>query len=254
MDTKIAEMKLTSVLKHKRTASVIHPLFASDYLVGIGIDADLHVFVMKESTCIYNDSIKLPMNVPVGTRAAFPVQDLEDCCCIVTPECLDEDEGYVSILHEMVHCHQSRTCENELRSGLSLHQKALRANDHIWELDYGFPYDNRLFCGLIRQVAKWNAAEISAHLLKMCKELKDLDYEYMVWQIWKEGFARFIENIIRRKNGLLETFYGSSVEEPGRHSHYYIGDFVWRRLRQIDERLIENIGESFGAIKRGMAV
>jgi len=31
----------------------------------------------------------------------------------------------------------------------------------------------------------------------MRKYLKNHDYEYMIWQQWKEGFARYIENKIR---------------------------------------------------------
>jgi hypothetical protein len=254
MDTKNAERKLASVLEHKRAASFIHTLFAADYLVGIGADCDLQVFDMKESTCIFVDNITLPMRIPIGTRAAFPIQDLADCCCIVTPECLDEAEGYVSILHEMVHCHQSRTCEVELRAGLSLHEMAMQSGDHMWELNYDFPYTNRLFCDFIRHVATWDIAEVFLQLEKIRDQLKDLDYEYMVWQVWKEGFARFVENDIRRRNGLEENHHGSSVENAGRHSHYYIGDFIWLQLHTIDENLAINIGEAFGAIKDAIAI
>lgn len=42
---------------------------------------------------------------------------------------------------------------------------------------------------------------------------KELDlgaYEYMVWQEWKEGFARVIENRIRDRLGLPQNAGGSS--------------------------------------------
>jgi hypothetical protein len=74
----------------------------------------------------------------------------------------------------------------------------------------------------------------------------------MAWQMWKEGFARFIENAIRRKNDLPENFNGESVVKPGRHSHYYIGDFVWRRLHSIDGAFIVHLADAFKVISAGM--
>jgi hypothetical protein len=43
----------------------------------------------------------------------------------------------------------------------------------------------------------------------------------MVWQEWKEGFARFVENTIRRRLGMEENHYG--VEEPFHRVTFYEG-------------------------------
>jgi hypothetical protein len=36
----------------------------------------------------------------------------------------------------------------------------------------------------------------------MKEHLNQFDFEYMMWQQWKEGFARYIENLIRSRMGL----------------------------------------------------
>ncbi|MBD3270282.1 hypothetical protein GF376_02040 [Candidatus Peregrinibacteria bacterium] len=254
MDNIQAEEKFNSVIEHKNDAVPVHQLFSSDFFVGIGIHKDLHIFELEETTCLYHSSVQLPMDVPVGTRAAFPIESLKDYCCIITPECLVEPAGYVSILHEMVHCHQGRTCELELKNTLQIHQKAVQANDYMWELNHQFPYSNLLFRSLIENVSGWSAADTSAILVKLKSELSQMDYEYMIWQIWKEGFARFTENIIRRSDSLPENVAGNNSSKPDRQSLYYVGDFIWRQLKKKDRNLVASIGESFGIILNMMAV
>jgi hypothetical protein len=47
------------------------------------------------------------------------------------------------------------------------------------------------------------------------------DYEYMVWVAWKEGFARYIENRIRRRYGLEPNLGGR--EQPFDRVTFYNG-------------------------------
>ena len=47
------------------------------------------------------------------------------------------------------------------------------------------------------------------------------DYEYLVWQEWKEGFARYIENRIRARLGLDPNRFGA--EEPYNRITFYVG-------------------------------
>ena len=51
--------------------------------------------------------------------------------------------------------------------------------------------------------------------------LNSQDYEYMVWQEWKEGFARYIENRINDRLGLPENHSGK--EPPFSRVTFYEG-------------------------------
>ena len=51
-----------------------------------------------------------------------------------------------------------------------------------------------------------NLNHYSCDIIEYHKTLKDVlnrkDFEYLIWQEWKEGYARYIENLIRDKIGL----------------------------------------------------
>ncbi|MGC9348547.1 MAG: hypothetical protein ACP5JG_10455 [Anaerolineae bacterium] len=68
----------------------------------------------------------------------------------------------------------------------------------------------------------------------------------MVWQEWKEGFARYIENLIRDKLGLPRNLDG----RDGRMSRisFYAGDaLLVERLGERDPALLVNLAELFRA-------
>ena len=71
----------------------------------------------------------------------------------------------------------------------------------------------------------------------------------MIWQIWKEGFARFIENKILRMNKIPENNVGSDFESSNRTSFYFVGDHIWRQLELWDTSLIENIEKVFTVLE-----
>jgi hypothetical protein len=47
------------------------------------------------------------------------------------------------------------------------------------------------------------------------------DYEYMVWQEWKEGFARWVENQVKRQLKFKENKKG--LEQPFSRVVFYAG-------------------------------
>ena len=95
----------------------------------------------------------------------------------------------------------------------------------MWELNYPFPYEDPEFTYLYRsfldQLQRRDAESIWRCRKELSASLPDGDYEYMVWQEWKEGFARFIENHIRQKLDLLENHDGR--EEPFDRAVLYEG-------------------------------
>ena len=166
------------------------------------------------------------MPVPKGVRAAFPLECYKNkVACVISGEIFDSLEGYVMIFHEFMHCQQLETCEPELKQKLGVAQKAMAKKDYIWEINYSFPYNNSEFTKTYSLFLKALEGNNSDDVFKYRSQLKQIlnkdDFEYMVWQEWEEGFARFIENQIRRRLGLNENHYG--IEEPFSRVTFYEG-------------------------------
>lgn len=196
----------------------IHPFLKKLYPVAI-VEGDLfYVFDLDSSGRRYvlAKLAKPAMIVPEGIRAAFPLDFYDNkMACVVTGDVFDDPSGYVMIFHEFVHCAQTDCCENKLKSGLSVAQQAQAANDYMWELNHPFPYEDSDFSE-IYTIFLEAAAEGDADKVLRCRTfLKEVlntpDYEYMVWEEWKEGFARLIENRIRKKLELTENHGGTDL-------------------------------------------
>ncbi len=115
-------------------------------------------------------------------RAAFPLDFYENrMACVVSSDVFDDLSGYVMIFHEFIHCAQMENGEPELKNEL----RVARCRSFLREL------------------------------------LNALDYEYMVWQEWKEGFARLIENRLRNKLELAENRGG--IDLPFNRVTFYEG-------------------------------
>ena len=67
---------------------------------------------------------------------------------------------------------------------------------------------------------------LEAETFKSRKQLKkylnQIDFEYLTWIEWKEGFARVIENRIKSSLGIEENYSGK-VKPHNRVSFYYSG-------------------------------
>jgi hypothetical protein len=173
-----------------------------------------YVFVRKVAT---------PMPIPQGVRAAFHLESYDNrMACVVTGDVFDESDGYVTIFHEFIHCQQSERCEQELKQKLGVARRAQEVNDYMWEINHPFPYAAPEFVQLYQSfLNKHTLSEIESIRQQLRGILKRHDYEYMVWQEWKEGFARFIENQIRRRLGLPENHGGQ--EQPFSRVVFYEG-------------------------------
>ena len=195
-----------------------------------------------------------PMPIPKGVRAAFPLADYDDrMACVVTGDVFDEADGYATIFHEFIHCQQAESCEQKLKDRLEVARQAREANDHMWEINHPFPYAAPEFALLYQSFLNMQTLpEIESIRQHLRSALERRDYEYMVWQEWKEGFARFIENQIRRRLGLEEN-HGGKKQPFGRVVLYEGGAHYIEAVSGQETSLTVQIEELFDRMFVGQA-
>jgi hypothetical protein len=210
--------QLGKVLSIRNDIQDLHPYLEMVFPIAIVEGSNISIFDTEKSSQPYSfvKKIASPMPLPVGVRAAFPLEDYDNrMACVVTNEIFDSLEGYVTIFHEFIHCHQ-----------------------------YTAPQFVTLFDNLLLNLGNDRLGEV----YEIRKRLKELlvkeDYEYMIWQEWKEGFARYIENQINRRLGLQENHRGR--ERPYTRVSFYEGgaDFI-KVLGKQDHQLTIDIEKLF---------
>ena len=226
MDTYLE--KINALIPIHQGVAGLNPALDRLYPIALAVDDQLRVYDHLADSAGYQfiQSIPAPMPIPVGVRAAFQLGDYGGrIACVVTPEVFEKPAGYVTILHEFVHCYQYETCEQALKLKLDVARQASEGGDVMWEIAYPFPYQavafTRAYAGFLRAVSDCDAPEI----LRMRGDLRAYlglhDYEYLVWQEWKEGFARWVENRVQRKLGLAENKLG--LQPPYSRVSFYAG-------------------------------
>ncbi len=157
-------------------------------------------------------------------------------------------EGMVFILHEFVHCYQYNTFEFELKNKLKINKYYMEKKKYDWEISHPFPYSDEVIKNLYFDFIE--AALSGRHhmipiLRRRLKEiLSEIDYEYMVWEEWKEGFARYIENLIREKLG-LKTHPYTSRTTFNRVTFYTGGELLIKYLVGVDNTLENDLAKLF---------
>jgi hypothetical protein len=129
----------------------------------------------------------------------------------------------VMILHEFVHCAQFNACELELKAGMSIAAEYRIKNDYAWEINHPFPYNDpkfvELFACYMSALQLQDFRKVLNLRMQLASTLSINDMEYMLWQEWKEGFARYIENRIKNFMNIKENHYGS--EQPYSRISFY---------------------------------
>jgi hypothetical protein len=184
-------------------------------------------------------------DVPVGIRAAMPLGFWGNrMACVVTPEVFNQPDGYVFIFHEFVHCAQWGCCETKLKDGLSIYREAMKAKDYMWELQYPFPYSDPVFVkaypALFKACLDGDAAAVASLRAELKKSLSAANWEYLTWQEWKEGLARFLENKMRAVLGLPENT-GGGLPPFNRVTLYRGGDLYIRFLERREPGITEDM-------------
>jgi hypothetical protein len=210
----------------------LHPSLARLFPVALAAEGQFFVFDLDPDGAQYRLVVQAPtpMPIPEGVRAAFPMECYGGrAACVVTGEVFDTLEGYATILHEFVHCYQWQTCEQQLKQTLGVARQAECEQNMMWELTHPFPYTSDGFRATYQsclQALEENDAErLAAARARLRRILTAHDYEYLVWQEWKEGLARYIENLVRRRWGLAENHGG--LAQPFDRVTFYAGGARW---------------------------
>lgn len=202
------EPGLAKVSAWREQAAAIHPAFAKNYPVALVADGQWRVFAPDGEqgwTLAFQGPAK--QAVPEGVRAAMPLPFWENrMACVVSPDAFDSAAEIAVVLHEFVHCYQWETVEAGLKEGMEVCRAAMARQDYMWELQHPFPYANaevrRVYSRWQEELAQGHDARAGHWRSMLRKGLNRLDWEYMTWQEWKEGLARYLENKVRRSFGL----------------------------------------------------
>jgi hypothetical protein len=229
----------------------VHPLLSKIFPIAVVEDDQFFIFDTHPTKNQYRfiKQAQTPMTFPPRIRAAFPMACYDSrMACVVTKDVFDSDSGYVTIFHEFIHCQQNEICEPKIKNTLKIAQKAQEAQDHTWELNHPFPYDAREFItcynAFLARIYENDINNVLATRKKLKQILRSEDYEYMVWQEWKEGFARLIENKIKRKLGLKENHGGTAL--PFTRVLFYEGGAQYiEHLSNQNPKLITDIEHLF---------
>jgi hypothetical protein len=251
----IYDPALQKVLELQQKIRDVHPLFGNPYPIAIVEGDTFLIFDVDDVENVYHfvRQAPTPMPIPVGVRAAFDLECYENkIACVVTGEVFDTLDGYVTIFHEFVHCHQASTCELKLKQSLEVARQAMAAGNYMWEIEHPFPYDSPQFIDtystLLHAVEANSAEEVLRTHRKLEKFLQPLDFEYLIWQEWKEGFARLIENRLQRRFNLPENHYGR--QQPYHRITFYEGGAgVIAALSQDKPELYNDLENLFWSIR-----
>ena len=173
------------------------------YPIAVVKENVFYIFDIIERKYTFIKTGEIPgIQIPKGVLAAFPLPFYDGRGCVVVDEsALETTEGLIFVFHEFVHCYQLETSENKLKTGLEIHRKALGNGNSMWELSHPFPYDNlavsKLLDSLYESLIGQSIDGIKGILKELKTVLSNVDCEYMLWQEWKEGYARYIENKLR---------------------------------------------------------
>jgi len=249
MDTYLEALKKLSSLRQK--VAGINPALSKCYPVAIVEGDELQIYDVDrdETNYHFRKSAPSPMPIPKGIRAAFQLEDYGGrIACVVTPDVFNSQEGYVTLLHEFVHCFQYETCEQTIKMQLDIARQAKEAGNLMWEIEYPFPYNATTFIRFYadflaaiknedHEKVKWSRSELKNYLGVH-------DYEYMVWQEWKEGFARWVENRIQQNLGIPENKGG--LKQPYDRVLFYAGGALYIQfLTKSNNALVSDLSGIF---------
>jgi hypothetical protein len=242
---------LQELFCYRNRVKSLHPFLNELHPVAIVENDTFYVFDLDEtgSRYVFSRSAPTGMPVPEGIRAAFPLDFYDNRpACVVTGEVFDTPEGYVTIFHEFIHCHQWNNVEQGLRRELPLAVKALAEQDFMWEMNYPFPYGKPVFekhyTAFIEALEMNDPAAAIIYRRELKDAISSFDFQYMVWQEWKEGFALFVENMIREHLGLGRNMVGRRM--PYNRTVFYAGgEALIRSLSGEDPGLLTDLEALF---------
>lgn len=235
-----------------RKVSSLHECFRRPYPIAMAENQSLYVFEYQPTRQSYQMVAEsprpLPKPIPNRVRAAVRLDFYgNQPAAIVTKDVFSTKDEMVSIFHEFVHCYQMHTCEPDLRNKVDLARKKDAEGDYMWELDYPFPYNYREFIRYARMILETHDSlldDIREVRSRLRESLGNEAYEYLVWQEWKEGFARYIENKVRRFLTLNEN-HGGNCEPYSRVTLYETGSILIAKTVNRNQELANDLQQLF---------
>ncbi|WP_346889648.1 hypothetical protein [Clostridium sp. UBA1056] len=224
------------------------------YTVAVVEEGYFFIFDLSEDGKSYEfkGEYKAPMIIPEKVLASFPL-DFYDMkpAAVVSKDAFNTLEGYIFMFHEFVHCYQWEQGDNEIRETLEIVKIAKEKNDFMWEINHLFPYEDKVFIDETSKLEfvdrKLQYKEIVDYHKTMKNHLNHIDFEYMIWQEFKEGFARYIENLIRER--LQVNLNSNKLEEPfSRVSFYELGNKYINFILRENPELKGHIKEIYNKI------
>jgi len=247
-------VRLKGIFDFQERIVQLHPLFKRVFPVALVVDKVFYVFEPDPPARTYHLVKTTPdsFNIPAGVRAAMPLGFWENrFACVVTGEVFDEPHGYVTIFHEFVHCAQAECCEQRLKTQLEICREAMKKNDFMWELQYPFPYGEpgfvESYSKLLETLEDPEAGTVEGVRKRLRAAVTPQQWEYLTWQEWKEGFARFLENRLREALALPENA-GGKDQPYSRVTFYRGGDKLIRFLIQKDASLLTDMEKLYHEI------
>jgi hypothetical protein len=250
------QTRIDSVFTFRNQVRALHPILGKVYPVALVEEKTIFVFEPDEASGKYRlaTTVADPYGLPRGVRAAMPLGFWDNrTACVVSGEIFDEPAGYVMIFHEFVHCAQAEICEQKIKGTLESWQDAMRKKDYMWELQYPFPYGGADFAkdysALLKALEDPSSTGVDALRSRLHASLTRPQWEYLTWQEWKEGFARFLENSMRNQQGLPRND-GGSKPPYDRVSFYYGGDRMIGHLTRGNKALLADIEQLYAQLAR----
>ena len=165
---------------------------------------------------------------------------------VISKNMLGNPGNNILVLHEFVHCFQLEHGALGLKNELLIQKQEMVKNNYNWEVDFPFPYKNAYFIDRTKILSNYLVNGKYKHddfvIYRNCMRtyLHKVDYEYMIWQSWKEGFARYVENLIRKEVG-LRLNANILIPPYDRVVFLEIGSKYIETLIESDEELNHNI-------------
>lgn len=249
------DSSLVQLVKIQELVKDIHPCLIKFHPVAIPYKDSLLIFDYDTTENEYGfvKETAQPFPLPEGIQASFPLPSYANKpTCIVNQNTFSNLSGYSTVMHEFIHCCQYNGAEPELKQSLEVYKKAMETKNYSWEITYPFPYDDSVF---INYYGKFKTSlendDIQPARLyrdKLRSYLSKTDFEYMLWEEWKEGLARYVENKIKERLNIKRNDYGK--DEPyNRVSFYYSGELLITRLAESDPGLPGDMKQLFIKMK-----
>jgi len=242
---------MDNVIKMHDKVKTVHVSLEKLYPITVIHNGYFYIFDKNEAGNKYEFKRKVETSVVVSgeilTAFVLDFYDLKPSV-VISENMIGNLGNDILVLHEFVHCFQLENGAIEIKNGLSIQRQEMAKSNYTWEIDFSFPYSNKFFINkteeLARDFANGNYESVEVYRNCMRAYLHKDEYEYMIWQQWKEGFSRHVENLIRKELGL--RLNGNILIQPFSRVHFYeIGNKYIEMLIKKDKGLDENIVKIF---------